>query len=40
MGGWQVYYWAVMHGSRSEPFVKNIVPICGSAKTSGHSKPI
>jgi homoserine acetyltransferase len=40
MGGQQAYYWAVMHGSGPEPFVKNVVPICGSAKTSGHSKSI
>jgi homoserine acetyltransferase len=40
MGGQQAYYWAVMHGSGSEPFVKSVVPICGSAKTSGHSKSI
>ena len=38
MGGQQAYYWAVMHGSGEEPFVKNVVPICGSAKTSGHSE--
>jgi homoserine O-acetyltransferase len=38
MGGQQAYYWAVMHGSGPEPFVKNVVVICGSAKTSGHSK--
>lgn len=38
MGGQQAYYWAVMYGSGPEPFVKNVVPICGSAKTSGHSK--
>jgi pimeloyl-ACP methyl ester carboxylesterase len=40
MGGQQAYYWAVMHGSGPEPFVKNAVVICGSAKTSGHSKCI
>jgi pimeloyl-ACP methyl ester carboxylesterase len=40
MGGQQAYYWAVMHGSGPEPFVKNVVPICGSAKTSGHSESI
>ena len=38
MGGQQAYYWAVMHGSGPEPFAKNVIPICGSAKTSGHSK--
>ena len=37
MGGQQAYYWAVMHGSGANPFVKNVVPICGSAKTSGHN---
>lgn len=37
MGGQQAYHWAVMHGSSSEPFVKNIVAICTSAKTSGHN---
>jgi homoserine acetyltransferase len=35
MGGQQAYYWAVMHGSGPDPFVKNVVPICSSAKTSG-----
>ena len=35
MGGQQTYYWAVMHGSGPDPFVKNVVPICSSAKTSG-----
>jgi len=38
MGGQQAYYWAVMHGSGADPFLKNAVVICGSAKTSGHSK--
>jgi len=38
MGGQQAYHWAVMHGSGEKPFVKNAVVICGSAKTSGHSK--
>jgi homoserine O-acetyltransferase len=37
MGGQQAYYWAVMHGSGSSPFVKRAVVICGSAKTSGHN---
>lgn len=37
MGGQQAYHWAVMHGSGENPFVKNTVVICGSAKTSGHS---
>lgn len=43
MGGQQAYYWAVMYGSAplassaAEPFVKNIVVICSSAKTSGHN---
>lgn len=37
MGGQQAYYWAVMHGSGADPFLKNAVPICGSAKTSGHN---
>jgi homoserine O-acetyltransferase len=37
MGGQQAYYWAVMHGSTAVPFVKNVVVICGSAKTSGHN---
>jgi homoserine acetyltransferase len=38
MGGQQAYYWAVMHGSSSpEPFLKNAVVICGSAKTSHHN---
>jgi homoserine O-acetyltransferase len=37
MGGQQAYYWAVMHASAVEPFVKNVVVICGSAKTSGHN---
>jgi homoserine O-acetyltransferase len=37
MGGQQAYYWAVMHGSGADPFVKNTVVICGSAKTSGHN---
>jgi len=35
MGGQQAYYWAVMHGSGDEPFLKNAVVICGSAKTAG-----
>ena len=38
MGAQQTYYWAVMHGSGVEPFVKNAIVIAGSAKTSGHSK--
>jgi homoserine acetyltransferase len=37
MGGQQAYYWAVMHGSSSSPFLKSAVVICGSAKTSGHN---
>ncbi|KAG0646168.1 Homoserine O-succinyltransferase [Hyphodiscus hymeniophilus] len=37
MGAQQAYYWAVMHGSGAEPFVKSAVAICGSAKTSGHN---
>jgi homoserine acetyltransferase len=37
MGGQQAYYWAVMHGTGSDPFVKHAVVICGSAKTSGHN---
>jgi homoserine acetyltransferase len=37
MGGQQAYYWAVMHGVGEKPFVKNVVVICGSAKTSGHN---
>jgi homoserine acetyltransferase len=37
MGGQQAYYWAVMHGTGEKPFVKNVVVICGSAKTSGHN---
>jgi homoserine acetyltransferase len=37
MGGQQAYYWAVMHGSGTNPFLKNAVVICGSAKTSGHN---
>jgi homoserine acetyltransferase len=39
MGGQQAYYWGVMHGSpeTGEPFVKNIIPICTSAKTSPHN---
>ncbi|KAL2073481.1 hypothetical protein VTL71DRAFT_10807 [Oculimacula yallundae] len=37
MGGQQAYHWAVMHGSGENPFVKNAVVICGSAKTSGHN---
>lgn len=35
MGGQQAYYWAVMHGTGTSPFVKRSVVICGSAKTSG-----
>ncbi|KUJ18438.1 alpha/beta-hydrolase [Mollisia scopiformis] len=37
MGGQQAYYWAVMHGSGPDPFLKHAVAICGSAKTSGHN---
>lgn len=37
MGGQQAYHWAVMHGSGANPFLKNAVVICGSAKTSGHN---
>lgn len=37
MGGQQAYYWAAMHGTGPNPFVKNAVVICGSAKTSGHN---
>ena len=37
MGGQQAYYWAVMHGSGENPFLKRAVVICGSAKTSGHN---
>jgi len=37
MGGQQSYYWAVMHGTGPDPFVKRAVVICGSAKTSGHN---
>jgi homoserine acetyltransferase len=37
MAGQQAYYWAVMHGTGHQPFVKNVVVICGSAKTSGHN---
>lgn len=37
MGGQQAYHWAVMHGSGPDPFVKNAVVICGSARTSGHN---
>ena len=37
MGGQQAYYWAVMHGTGPQPFVKNVVVICASAKTSGHN---
>ncbi|KAG4412328.1 hypothetical protein IFR04_014547 [Cadophora malorum] len=37
MGGQQAYHWAAMHGSGENPFVKNAVVICGSAKTSGHN---
>ena len=35
MGAQQAYYWAVMHGSGTSPFLKHAVVICGSAKTSG-----
>lgn len=37
MGGQQAYYWAVMHSSPRSPnpaFVKSVVAICTSAKTS------
>ncbi|RHZ50524.1 hypothetical protein CDV55_100179 [Aspergillus turcosus] len=37
MGGQQAYYWAVMHSSPHSPnpsFVKSVVVICASAKTS------
>lgn len=37
MGGQQAYYWSVMHGTGSNPFLKRSVVICGSAKTSGHN---
>jgi homoserine acetyltransferase len=37
MGGQQAYHWAVMYGSGPEPFLKNAVPICASARTSGHN---
>lgn len=38
MGGQQAYYWAALHGSSpSNLFVKSIVPICSSARTSGHN---
>ncbi|KAH8811794.1 homoserine acetyltransferase family protein [Xylogone sp. PMI_703] len=40
MGGQQAYYWATMHGSNpnaAENFVRSVVVICGSAKTSGHN---
>jgi homoserine acetyltransferase len=33
MGAQQAYYWGVLYPN----FVKRIVPICGSARTSGHS---
>jgi homoserine O-acetyltransferase len=33
MGGQQAYYWGVMYPS----FVKNIIPVCSSAKTSPHN---
>ncbi|KAL8799299.1 MAG: hypothetical protein Q9182_006003 [Xanthomendoza sp. 2 TL-2023] len=33
MGGQQAYYWACMHPA----FVKSVVPICSSAKTSLHN---
>ena len=33
MGGQQAYYWAAMYPD----FVRNVVPICGSARTSGHN---
>jgi homoserine acetyltransferase len=37
MGGQQAYYWAVLHGTGAQPFVKNVVVNCGSARTSGHN---
>lgn len=37
MGGQQAYYWAVLHGSAPTPFVRNIVTVCSSAKTSAHN---
>jgi homoserine acetyltransferase len=37
MGGQQAYHWAVKYGSGPQPFVKNAVVICGSARTSGHN---
>jgi len=37
MGGQQAFYWAAMHGTSPEPFVKNVVSICSSAKTSPHN---
>ncbi|CZS98430.1 hypothetical protein WAI453_005822 [Rhynchosporium graminicola] len=37
MGGQQAYHWAAMYGTGENPFVKNAVVICGSAKTSGHN---
>lgn len=37
MGGQQAYHWAVMHGSGPDPFLKNAVVICSSARTSGHN---
>lgn len=37
MGGQQAYYWSVMYGIGSDPFVKRAVVICGSARTSGHN---
>lgn len=33
MGGQQAYYWACMYPD----FMKNVIPICGSARTSGHN---
>lgn len=33
MGGQQAYYWACMYPD----FVRHVVPICGSARTSGHN---
>ncbi|ORY04389.1 Alpha/Beta hydrolase protein [Clohesyomyces aquaticus] len=37
MGGQQAYYWAAMHGTGVNPFLKCAVVICSSAKTSGHN---
>lgn len=37
MAGQQAYYWAVLYGAGEQPFVKNAVVICGSARTSGHN---